>query len=174
MSPSLSDGTTFLQSPVEPSSEFFYYNKIQQSDLVPTISTLLNWTIPRNNIGVLLRSFLRLWKSKNKPFMHRLSEDKQDKLGVIGTCLVQMSKLVKLSRPDIFASSFKPDCSGDDEIGCLWSNCKELLRLEETEASSDVCFEVLPLIAGTDCSFLLHHKRYCLPHRQIIEYRTCI
>ena len=51
-----------IECPVEPTGDFHFYTKIQQSDLVPTISTLLGWPIPRNNIGVLLKPFLRLWK----------------------------------------------------------------------------------------------------------------
>ena len=62
MSPSFSENVSTIGSPVEPQSEFHYYTKIQQSDLVPTISSLLGWTIPTNNIGVLLKPFIGLWK----------------------------------------------------------------------------------------------------------------
>jgi ethanolamine phosphate transferase 2 subunit G len=64
MSPFLSSDLDIRQSPIDPlpsENEFTFYNKIQQSDLVPTISGLLGWTIPRNNIGLLLKSFLPLW-----------------------------------------------------------------------------------------------------------------
>jgi hypothetical protein len=60
MSPSLS--AIRSEAPVEPRGEFTYYNKIQQSDLVPTISSLLGWPIPRNNLGVLVQSFIGFWK----------------------------------------------------------------------------------------------------------------
>ena len=62
MSPSFSGQAPNLLSPIPHQNEFDYYTKIQQSDLVPTISSLLGWTLPRNNIGVLLQSFLALWK----------------------------------------------------------------------------------------------------------------
>lgn len=61
MSPSFPENHS-LPCPVEAESEFNFYAKIQQSDLVPTISNLLGWTIPQNNIGVLPKSFLRFWK----------------------------------------------------------------------------------------------------------------
>jgi len=54
-----------MHCPIEPEGEFHYYDKVEQSDLVPTISTLLGWTIPRNNIGVILRSGFSLWKGNN-------------------------------------------------------------------------------------------------------------
>jgi ethanolaminephosphotransferase len=50
------------EAPVEPQGEFHYYGKIQQSDIVPTISSFLGWPIPKNNLGVLVQSFLGLWK----------------------------------------------------------------------------------------------------------------
>jgi len=62
MSPSFPENTSAVPCPTESRSEFQYYDKIQQSDLVPTISTLLGWTIPRNNIGVILRSVISLWQ----------------------------------------------------------------------------------------------------------------
>ena len=64
MSPSFPENNSALRCPIGPQSEFHYYDKIQQSDLVPTISTLLGWTIPRNNIGVILRSVFSLWSGK--------------------------------------------------------------------------------------------------------------
>jgi ethanolamine phosphate transferase 2 subunit G len=140
MSPSFSQIASTIQSPIDPQGEFHYYTKIQQSDLVPTISSLLSWTIPRNNIGVLLRSFLGLWKG-----MYLLSlnsrEDQRDQVAVIGSSIVQISKLVKLSRPDIFASEYTTACSEDDEIGCLWSRCKQSWN-SQNENSIDTSFEV--------------------------------
>ena len=62
MSPAFSESGSTIKSPAEPQGEFHYYTKIQQSDLTPTISSLLGWTIPRNNIGVLLRSFVDIWR----------------------------------------------------------------------------------------------------------------
>jgi len=64
MSPNFPENDSLIQCPIETEDEFTYYTKIQQSDLVPTISSLLGWTIPKNNIGVLLKSFIGLWKSK--------------------------------------------------------------------------------------------------------------
>jgi len=69
MSPSFSGQAAKLLSPIPQQNEFDYYTKIQQSDLVPTISSLLGWTHPRNNIGVLLQSFLGLWKGSSSALL---------------------------------------------------------------------------------------------------------
>jgi ethanolaminephosphotransferase len=50
--------------PVTPRSWFDFYTKVEQSDLAPTISSLMGLPIPRNNLGVLLPDFLALWEDR--------------------------------------------------------------------------------------------------------------
>jgi ethanolaminephosphotransferase len=50
--------------PVTPQNWFDFYTKVEQSDLAPTISSLLGLPIPRNNLGVLLPDFLALWEDR--------------------------------------------------------------------------------------------------------------
>lgn len=52
-----------LKSPLPDSSNYEYYNKINQIDLVPTLASLLNFPIPKNNLGVIAPALLDLWKS---------------------------------------------------------------------------------------------------------------
>jgi arylsulfatase A-like enzyme len=47
--------------PVSPTGPYEFYSKIDQSDMAPTISSLLGLPIPRNNVGVILPEFLGLW-----------------------------------------------------------------------------------------------------------------
>ena len=49
------------ESPVNPTGDFEYYKKIEQSDVVPTLAGLLGFPIPRNNLGVFIPEFLPLW-----------------------------------------------------------------------------------------------------------------
>ncbi|EGW35075.1 major facilitator superfamily protein [Spathaspora passalidarum NRRL Y-27907] len=53
-----------LVAPVSNVSDFAYYNKISQIDLVPTLSTLLNIPIPKNSLGIIARPVLELWPEK--------------------------------------------------------------------------------------------------------------
>jgi len=78
MSPSFSGQAPNLLSPILQQNEFDYYTKIQQCDLVPTISSLLGWTIPRNNIGVLLKSFLTLWKGKSSTLLRKSLQETRE------------------------------------------------------------------------------------------------
>jgi hypothetical protein len=60
--------------------------------------------------------------------------------------MVQLAKLVKLSKPEIFDSNFIPDCSENDDIGCVWTRCKTAwnAKSNKKEPAIDVCFEVAP------------------------------
>lgn len=40
---------------------FEYYSKIFQIDLVPTLSALFNFPIPKNNLGIIIPDVLKLW-----------------------------------------------------------------------------------------------------------------
>lgn len=50
-----------ISSPIAPTGEFEYHDKIQQSDLVPTLASLLGFPIPKNNLGLFIGNFLKLW-----------------------------------------------------------------------------------------------------------------
>ena len=63
MSPKIKKITEFKDktSPTNPTGEFDYYKKIEQSDIAPTLAGLLGFPIPRNNLGVFIEDFLYFW-----------------------------------------------------------------------------------------------------------------
>jgi ethanolaminephosphotransferase len=63
MSPKLKEIYSERESPTTPRQDFDYYEKIEQSDIVPTLAGLLGFPIPLNNLGVFIPSFLALWDS---------------------------------------------------------------------------------------------------------------
>jgi ethanolamine phosphate transferase 2 subunit G len=51
--------------PVTPQGgQYEFYSMVDQADMAPTISSLLGLPVPRNNLGVLLPSFLGLWEDR--------------------------------------------------------------------------------------------------------------
>src|ERR1700761_1621045 len=56
--------------PVTPRGQYDFYTKVDQSDMAPTISSLLGLPIPRNNVGVLLPEFLGLWDDRESGLTH--------------------------------------------------------------------------------------------------------
>lgn len=47
-------------------SDFEYYSRIFQIDLVPTLSALFNFPIPKNNLGVIIPEVLKLWPLRQR------------------------------------------------------------------------------------------------------------
>jgi ethanolamine phosphate transferase 2 subunit G len=127
-----------LQSPVEIQTEFNYYSKIQQADLVPSLSILLGLSVPLNNLGVIPKSFLPLWKG-NSSVTSVILENRQ-KRAIVGDILLQMVTLVNLTRPEIFTDDYR--CSKDDQIGCVWLECKTAWNASN-DSAVDLCYEVV-------------------------------
>lgn len=42
-------------------TEFHYYEKVEQSDIVPTLAGLMQFPVPKNNLGVFIDDFTGLW-----------------------------------------------------------------------------------------------------------------
>lgn len=50
-------------SPTAAISDFDFYDKVEQSDIVPTLAGLLGFPVPLNNLGVFIPNLLGLWPS---------------------------------------------------------------------------------------------------------------
>lgn len=61
ISPKLKALQRNLQAPVPFREDFSYYTKIEQSDLAPTLSALLGFPVPQNNLGAFISDFLPFW-----------------------------------------------------------------------------------------------------------------
>ncbi|WEJ95311.1 major facilitator super transporter protein [Yamadazyma tenuis] len=53
-----------LKAPLPPNNDYNYYQKVNQIDIIPTLSLLLNIPIAKNNLGIIIRQFLDLFPSK--------------------------------------------------------------------------------------------------------------
>lgn len=61
ISPILKAINSGKQSPLETQENFQYYTTVEQSDIVPTLAALLDFPIPRNNLGAFITDFLPFW-----------------------------------------------------------------------------------------------------------------
>jgi ethanolaminephosphotransferase len=61
ISPNLKTISRGNPSPTSPRQDFDFYDKIEQSDIAPTLAGLLGFPVPLNNLGVFIRDFLPLW-----------------------------------------------------------------------------------------------------------------
>ncbi len=77
-----------------PEGIFHYYNKVDQSDIAPTLAGLLGFPVPLNNLGVFIPDFLPLWSEG----MGLLRKDWQSLL----TCLKTVRFTSCFRMPDKF------------------------------------------------------------------------
>lgn len=61
ISPALKKISLGSESPALYKENFRYYETVEQSDIAPTLGALLGFPVPRNNLGVLIPDFLKLW-----------------------------------------------------------------------------------------------------------------
>lgn len=50
-----------VQCPLVVVENFRYYDEVEQSDIAPTLASLLGFPIPRNNLGMVIPRLLELW-----------------------------------------------------------------------------------------------------------------
>ena len=50
-----------LDSPMPPTTDYSFYTKVEQSDIAPTLASLLGFPIPLNSLGVIIPKLLDLW-----------------------------------------------------------------------------------------------------------------
>lgn len=66
ISPRLRESFFGEPSPLTVDSSHDYYEIVEQPDIIPTLSVLLGFPIPKNSLGVLIPKVLAMW-----PCMHR-------------------------------------------------------------------------------------------------------
>ncbi|KAK6541741.1 major facilitator superfamily transporter protein [Orbilia ellipsospora] len=111
MSPKLKALGLEYKAPEVPSGEFRYYRKVEQSDVAPTLTTLLGLPIPKNNLGIVAEEFLPLWNV-------------DDQVKILSTNAKELSKLISASYPDFDGLLAQGKCNekkGElDSLACVW------------------------------------------------------
>lgn len=120
LSPKLRNLPTYgKESPLPAREDFHFYERIEQSDIAPTLAALLGFPVPRNNLGCLIPVFQLLWP------------DMRDKLKLLLGNARQILGIVKASAPaGTFDGQLKKCVGGKegmDKLACDWANINELL-----------------------------------------------
>ena len=90
VSPSFRCAFEGVQCPVANITDFRYYDEVQQSDIAPTLASLLGFPIPRNNLGVIIPRMLELWTKDS------------DRFEILYENALQMYDIATASFPDAF------------------------------------------------------------------------
>lgn len=142
-------------------TEFDFYHKVEQSDLVPTLAALFGIPVSRNNLGVIIPELLKFWaKDKVEKGLH---SDQQ----LLYRNALQILRILKatygdatfdgsIDTADINIGREAETCSrmaeGADQLSCKWRLLKHTLSdkagevADETKTSilTDVCDVPIP------------------------------
>ncbi|KAL1637267.1 major facilitator superfamily transporter protein [Diplodia intermedia] len=122
MSPKLQDISKGLPCPVAPSQEFDYYEKVEQSDIAPTLAGLLGFPVPLNNLGVFIPHFLQMWPKGDDQAQLLLRNAYQ---------ILQIAEATFPTAPfqDLsFLRKCESASSTGDELACKWLKVKDALE----------------------------------------------
>lgn len=122
MSPRFKSISIALESPVAAPKGYEYYSVVNQIDIVPTLASLLGFSIPVGSVRILIPQFLGLWQNPD------------DKLQILLRNAKQMMGVFK-RKYDISAidtTSCAISCEGcpsqESRVVCFW---KAVKRAEE-------------------------------------------
>ncbi|KAF3920480.1 hypothetical protein ABW20_dc0106552 [Dactylellina cionopaga] len=111
MSPKLKTLDLQRKAPEVPKDEFTYYRRIEQSDVAPTLTTLMGLPIPKNNLGLFVEEFLPLWNV-------------DDQVKIRNANARELSRLLSASYSDFDRLLGEGKCNGKDSqldrLACTW------------------------------------------------------
>jgi ethanolaminephosphotransferase len=93
-------------------TEFEFYRKVAQNDVVPTLSALLGIPIPRNNLGIILPELLGFWKTKTSSTGLNAVAD------LLYRNALQMLDIIKAKFGDSEAWKYDPKVQGSIQMDC--------------------------------------------------------
>ena len=116
ISPSFISAFEGVQCPLTGVDDFKYYEAVEQSDIAPTLASLLGFPIPRNNLGVVIPRLLELWTTDS------------DKFDILYENALQIYDIAIASFPQTLLSPEKmglycddSDLSNESQLACAWS-----------------------------------------------------
>jgi len=116
-----------VKCPTEFREEFDYYTKVEQSDIVPTLAGLVGTAIPRNNLGVFIKSLLGLWDETSRK---KLMEGNAKQLYEIAN-----ARYSDFDKRGPFVGDCNSHDSEADTLACFWNEAKE--GFESSDISSE-------------------------------------
>ncbi|KAK6463297.1 major facilitator superfamily [Scheffersomyces coipomensis] len=120
-------------APLDESPDYTYYSKINQIDLVPSLSGLLNFPIPKNNLGVFIPQLLKLWGSES-----------QQRSILYENCQQFM---------DLFIAKYGTE-EESDEYAHLWSKWHSLKESgSSVEYHYDVLYEIQQILTSSATNY---------------------
>jgi ethanolamine phosphate transferase 2 subunit G len=118
-----------LDSPRATTSDYSFYEKVEQSDIAPTLASLLGFPIPLNSLGVLIPKLLALWTQE------------QDQLELLIANAHQIAEIANATYPEAFKEySSAESCALADLdaalLSCAWLEVRQAAQAVESSTLS--------------------------------------
>lgn len=119
-------------SPAKFKDDFAYYEKVDQSDLAPTLAALLDFPVPKNSLGAVIPKMLDMWMNKT------------DRYSILYQNAEQIQQVAYATYPDAFESvgslascADKSQLSDKQKLACKWF---AVLEMHASRVSSQYMF----------------------------------
>nr|POE56678.1 gpi ethanolamine phosphate transferase 2 [Quercus suber] len=122
-------------------TEFRYFDKVEQSDIVPTLAGLMQFPVPKNSLGVFIKAFEGVWSDEGR-YLSFLRQNCRQMLQIVEATLGQDLFSSRLrARKEQIRNKEVPGCDNSidiaDELACLMVRAEELARTSLPEKGSD-------------------------------------
>jgi len=112
-------------------TEFDFYSKIQQSDLVPSLCALLGLPFPKNNLGVLIPDILGMWSEDGTSSIDdpRLQLLYRNALQMLDIVKLQYGKVgfMNVAGGNMKFQKCRYRTSQQGQLQCLWQRAQRML-----------------------------------------------
>nr|POE90349.1 gpi ethanolamine phosphate transferase 2 [Quercus suber] len=122
-------------------TEFHYYDKVEQSDIVPTLAGLMQFPIPKNSLGVVIKDFEGMW-SKKAQYLSFLQQNCRQILQIVTATLgpdsfssrVHYKKEQKRSKESL---ACEDNTDTADELACWLSHAEHHAQTSDQHRSEE-------------------------------------
>lgn len=123
-----------------PGTDFHFYSKLEQSDVVPTLAGLLGLPVPKNSLGVYIRELAGLWSSTET--LRLLRRNARQMLSVLhakyGAASFDLA-VEEHTRLHTTQAAPRSSTGEEDSLAQQWAHAQELLNSAiASDAHADV------------------------------------
>jgi ethanolaminephosphotransferase len=148
-------GINLRSCPTNPKAgtEFEFYRKVQQSDVVPTLASLMGFPVPKNSLGVVLRETTEFLLG-DEAWVRSLEGNAKQVLVILKASFGEERWLAAVKRHvnrTVDCQSLSVD---EEEMACLWAQAESSKAAgDEKEALSRFLYKTQDALSNTASSY---------------------
>jgi ethanolaminephosphotransferase len=148
-------GTKLRSCPTAPrdGTEFEFYRKVQQSDVVPTLASLIGFPVPKNSLGVVLQETTEALLG-DEAWVRSLERNARQVLVILKASVGEEKWLAAVKRhmhQTVVCQSLSDEV---DEMACLWARAiSSKGQKDEKDALSQFLYKTQDALSSTASSY---------------------